>query len=175
MARGDTDLWMANSGEFTISCGVVPLDIARKVALVLRLKDPQKNYCVLPKGRKNCGEKLEDAATRECTEESGYRCSLMPHSRSTKATKAYPNHTEAIALQHRVMSQNAGHLIVLWFVGQVDSTEAPSEVIDDGDRYVAEWVPFVELLGTLHYDQDVQVAREALVVAGHLSKDQSAA
>ena len=55
------------SDEFVLSSGTVPIDIHNGLVLLLYCR-PKGEY-MLPKGRKNVGETLEDAAIRETFED----------------------------------------------------------------------------------------------------------
>lgn len=71
------------SDKFVTSCGTISVDPVHRKVLILHHR--AKNKFILPKGRKNRGERLEDAAVRETLEETGYSCNLLPHSGATKA------------------------------------------------------------------------------------------
>ena len=108
--------------DFVLSAGTVPIDTIRKVVLCLYQR-PRREF-VLPKGRKNVGETLEAAATRETMEESGYDCRLLQHHLVTKAPSASPSivkHTKPFVVQQRV-NRNVKK-IIFWYVSAADSSE----------------------------------------------------
>ena len=69
------------SHEFVLSAGTVSIDLSKNLVLIL-YHCPTGKFS-LPKGRKNAGESLENAAIRETMEESGYKCTLLNHSLPT--------------------------------------------------------------------------------------------
>lgn len=82
MSRSDRSLHFSDS--FVISCGTVTLDLKARKVLLIRWRD--KNEYLLPKGRKDVGETLEQAALRETYEETGYKARLLSLEISTLAT-----------------------------------------------------------------------------------------
>ncbi|KAK1230316.1 hypothetical protein PQX77_006594 [Marasmius sp. AFHP31] len=93
------------SDQFVISCGTVTLDLQLKKALLIRWN--KNGEILLPKGRKNIGESLYDAALRETLEETGYKAKLLPLPVATLSTPTttddidhgtgtQPPHTEPI-------------------------------------------------------------------------------
>ena len=73
------------SQNLMISCGCVPVDPPRRKVAILH--DPRTGITQLPKGRKNIGEDVADAAIRETREETGvlgFR--LLPLRVATRAT-----------------------------------------------------------------------------------------
>ena len=144
---------------FVISCGTVTLDLQRAQVLLIRCR--KTNEVLLPKGRKNIDESLQDAALRETWEETGHRAVLLPTPLPTLATdqaEGTLSHQEPIALSQRV---NDGVLkIIFWFSAASDST------ICDHDRPTPEDEDFETLWADLsHYERlltfedDKQIAR----------------
>ncbi|KAF7977865.1 hypothetical protein HWV62_2388 [Athelia sp. TMB] len=67
-------LWFA--ADFLLGAGMVIIQPeTRKILVVL---DRKTNRFFLPKGRKDIGESIEQAALREAYEESGYRVDFLP-------------------------------------------------------------------------------------------------
>jgi 8-oxo-dGTP pyrophosphatase MutT (NUDIX family) len=115
------------SDAFVISCGTITLDLAQAKMLLIRWK--KNGEILLPKGRKNIGETLEDAAKREIYEETGVQVTLLPLQIPTLATpgaaakQSYGFSTEPVALSQRI--SNGGVLkIIFWFVAQGNSMVA---------------------------------------------------
>jgi len=82
----------------------------------------------LPKGRKDLGESIEQAALREAYEESGYRCEFMPLYHWTNAPvdsrSLYGNkHTEplyvTITSYHGHRNRPPGEYLTFWYVCQI--------------------------------------------------------
>lgn len=73
--------------EFVISAGSVLFRISKSGHLTICiLYNKEKDEWVLPKGRKDRGESMEQAAVRETYEETGFRCAIMPVNLKTRAT-----------------------------------------------------------------------------------------
>lgn len=72
------------SEAFVISCGTITLDVLERKVLLIRWKNNGEIF--LPKGRKNIGESLEDAAIRETYEETGFQVAIAPLRVPTLAT-----------------------------------------------------------------------------------------
>ncbi|KAK1141865.1 hypothetical protein N8T08_008378 [Aspergillus melleus] len=165
------------SDTFCISCGTVTLDTARSKVLLIRWIKNQEIY--LPKGRKNIGETLEDAALRETYEETGSRVTLFPLPIPTLATPAgdvdaveQPSSatTEPVAVSQRLVH---GKLkIIFWFAARGDSTAVP----DTGTQQESEdfeplWVDLDSGVQSLAFDDDRQIARSVINIvstSGHL-------
>jgi 8-oxo-dGTP pyrophosphatase MutT (NUDIX family) len=99
------------SESFCISSRTVTVDLAHaKILLILWRKTGEY---LLPKGRKNIGETLEQAALRETFEETGYDVKLLPISIKTLATvpasedkeEKISSITEPVAVQQRTTKE----------------------------------------------------------------------
>ncbi|KAH8691961.1 NUDIX hydrolase domain-like protein [Talaromyces proteolyticus] len=179
-----TDRILTFSDCFVISCGTVCLDLNQRAVLILRHRG--KNQFYFPKGRKNRGETLEDAAVRETYEESGYPCQLLQHNcLSTKAP--CPNqdkrsldslldknvgeknelHTEPFAVQQWVY-QDGVRKLIFWFLATADSLQPPHEnTQDEGeekDNFEAHWINIEGALAMLTFEDDRELIRKALEV-----------
>lgn len=153
------------STDFCISCGTITLDpSAHKLLLVF--SRPTREF-LLPKGRKNIAETLEAAAVRETFEETGVRCTLLPHGFPNLVPRdpaqeqdgtTPPRSTEPIAVQQR-MSMGAWKLI-FWFVGQADSKVPPvqgtQEVYEEFDPV---WVDVDKAAGMMAREHDAEIVR----------------
>ncbi|KAH8736157.1 hypothetical protein BGZ61DRAFT_441624 [Ilyonectria robusta] len=78
----EQSIFFAN--QFAISCGTVSVDVARAKVLLIRWR--KTGEYLLPKGRKDLSEGLEDTATRETFEETGIPVQLLPVNIKTMAT-----------------------------------------------------------------------------------------
>lgn len=162
------------SDKFTISCGTITIDTSHKK--VLLLYDRLKNLHVLPKGRKNRDESLEDTACRETVEESGFACQLLPHTSLTHAPPAdqaisasydWSNpgkvnpHTEPLAVQQWVYADGVRKLI-FWFLARGDSTQAPTSTFEDSEEsYDAHWKTFDEAIRLASFEDDKRLIQRA--------------
>ncbi|MCJ1351989.1 MAG: hypothetical protein MMC33_001973 [Icmadophila ericetorum] len=156
------------SNEFTISCGTVTIDLkTSKVLLILYRKTGE---FLLPKGRKNFGEKLEETAIRETYEETGYKVELLPLPIVTLATgrelarlDTFPSNfnIEPIAVQQRI--SNGKLKIIFWFAAKGDSASVPKNgTQQEGEDFDARWVPKDEGLKILTFNSDCQIFAKVL-------------
>ncbi|KAJ6492918.1 NUDIX hydrolase domain-like protein [Mycena vitilis] len=135
-------------GNFLLGAGMVVFQPAtNKVVVVF---ETQKKFWFLPKGRKDVGESLEQAALREAYEESGYRVEFLPLCTESRAPR--PPGTTATASLFNCepifigMQAYAGHkrgnrtsppgeYLSFWYAGQIpadavreEGTGMPDEV-----------------------------------------------
>lgn len=178
------------SPDLMISCGCVPVDLkARKFAII---RDTATGIIQLPKGRKNIGEDLYDAAIREATEETGLPLLPLPLKISTRATptreiaQAYPypkitmngltdsvvNCEPAAVCAHRCRSTHAFKL-VFWYAAQGDSTVTPDNSKKEAweETLELEWVGVEEAAGRMTYTADGQVIEKVLADIRHSGYD----
>lgn len=156
-----------NASNFVISCGTVTLDLQQSKALLIRWCNPDGGVeLMLPKGRKNIGETLEDAALRETLEETGYEASLLPLPVPTLATSdETPKHTGLTTEPVSVTERYRGDVrkIIFWFAAQADSTLGPQErVMQDGEDFEAVWEDFSSVVEIVTHDTDRHVLMEVL-------------
>lgn len=154
------DLLLDFSDDFILSSGTVPIDIPKK--LVLLISTPKKEY-LLPKGYKNVGETLEDAATRETTEDCGYNCCLLEHSLPTNAHGlGGPQHTEPIAVQQRVNSGRR-RKIIFWYISEVDSSSPwMRDTKQERGDYNAAWIPVTLAAAKCSFADERRIMEKAL-------------
>jgi 8-oxo-dGTP pyrophosphatase MutT (NUDIX family) len=156
-----------HASYFVISCGTVTLDLQQSKALLIRWQNPSGGIeLMLPKGRKNIGETLEDAALRETLEETGYRASLLPLPVPTLATsdgtsKQNVLTTEPVSVTERYRSDV--RKIIFWFAAQAGSTLSPQRgVVQEGEDFEAVWEDFASVVNLVTHDSDRQVLMEVL-------------
>lgn len=158
-----------HASEFVISCGTVTLDLHASKVLLIRWRNPSGDCeLMLPKGRKNIAETLEQAALRETLEETGYEASLLPLPIQTLATsngtyKQGDLVTEPICVTER--NSGAARKIIFWFAAQADSTAAHGrQMLQEGEDFEAVWedVASAEEIITHHSDREVFMAVVAL-------------
>ncbi|KAJ7756341.1 NUDIX hydrolase domain-like protein [Mycena metata] len=133
----------------------------RKIVVVYESK---KKYWFLPKGRKDVGESLEEAALREAYEESGYRVDFLPLHTDSRAplppgtltrdlntepiyitTHAYPARTR----HNRVAPP--GEYLTFWYVGHIpaDATREQGTGMPDEVNYEAHLLTLDEAVARL--------------------------
>lgn len=158
------------SDSFVISCGTVAVDLAKSKVLLIRSRGTKE--CYLPKGRKNIGESLEDAAERETYEETSFRVKLLPVPISTLATA--PDRrceeaecqaiTEPLAVTQRLTGK--AQKIIFWFVAVADSATSPEDhTQQEGEDFDTIWASFGEFESILTFEDDRQIARKGIAVA----------
>ncbi|KAM0335561.1 hypothetical protein ACHAQA_000609 [Verticillium albo-atrum] len=158
------------SDEFVISCGATTLDIEKSKILLIRCRKTGEH--MLPKGRKDIGEGLEQTALRETFEETGFRAKLFAVEMNTLATlPALPvaEHqqrtvTEPIAVSQRVV--NGILKIIFWYIAIADSTSAQEEATQQEDEdFDVVWCDFQNINATLSFDDDQRIAWKAIAAA----------
>ncbi|KAJ4151193.1 hypothetical protein LMH87_011907 [Akanthomyces muscarius] len=172
------------SDGFVISCGTVTVDLATSNILLIRSRGTGE--CCLPKGRKDIGESLQDAALRETWEETGVRAHLLPVPITTRATvpaaaaaaaaaagvapAATAFVTEPLAVAQRVT--NGVLKVIVWFVASADSTATRDNgTQQEGEDFDALWVGWDEVRSMLTFEDDGRIAEAALVAAKAAMKD----
>lgn len=150
------------SDTFVISCGTITLDPVQARMLLIRYrKDGQVFF---PKGRKNIGETLEDAAVRETYEETGFRVTLLPLRIPTLATPAADTNlgdvlsTEPVAVAQFFKGDTLK--LIFWFSAKGDSTATPDVgTQEEGEDFDPFWADLESAVQTLTYDDDKHIAQ----------------
>ena len=156
-----------HASNFVISCGTVTLDLRHSKALLIRWHNPGGGVeLMLPKGRKNIGETLEDAALRETLEETGYEAALLPLQVPTLATSdGTSQHSDLTTEPVSVTERYRGDVrkIIFWFAAQADSTSSPHRgVVQEGEDFEAVWEDFSSVVDLVTHDTDRHVLMEVL-------------
>ncbi|KXN86929.1 hypothetical protein AN958_09524 [Leucoagaricus sp. SymC.cos] len=109
-----------------------PSDVNNLQICILHYKTT--NDFVLPKGRKDVGESLEQAAVRETFEETGYACEPLPCTMYTRAPNPQlytglkphvePASTEPFTATLKMQKDGSAKLI-FWYLMRVVSNSAP--------------------------------------------------
>lgn len=166
------------SDSFVISCGTVTVDVKRAQVLLIRWR--KTGEYLLPKGRKNINESLDQAALRETYEETGIPVELLPVRMKTLATVPTTTSpaldeevgplTEPIAVAQRVTE---GKLkIIFWYVARGDSTKARVEgTQQENEEFDTVWTPFDEVASILSFDDDRQIADLGISLAQAADKN----
>jgi 8-oxo-dGTP pyrophosphatase MutT (NUDIX family) len=161
------------SDQFVISCGTVSVDISKRKVLLIRWRSTGEH--MLPKGRKDLGESLEETAVRETFEETGFRVKLRPVAIPTLAT--LPSSvletaeaglgppgtvTEPIAMTQRTTT-NGALKVIFWFVGEADSTSIREEGTQEADEdFNTVWADFDQLESVISFEDDRRVTQAAI-------------
>ncbi|KFH44404.1 Diadenosine hexaphosphate hydrolase-like protein [Hapsidospora chrysogenum ATCC 11550] len=155
------------SDQFAISCGTVSIDVKRSKVLLIRWQRTGEH--MLPKGRKDLSETLEQTAKRETFEETGIRIELLPVDINTLATM--PSSVEVadrpkaviepIALSQRVTQ---GVLkVIFWYVALADSAIIRQEgTQQENEEFDTIWTDFDHVTSVLSFDDDRRIAQAAI-------------
>ncbi|KAJ4141593.1 hypothetical protein NW768_000808 [Fusarium equiseti] len=153
------------SDQFAISCGTVTIDVQKLKVLLIRMRE--NGEYMLPKGRKDVGEGLEETALRETYEETGMKAQLLPVAIDSQATSPQGQDrpkaiTEPIAVSQRMTK--GGLKIIFWYIGIADSTVPPVEGTQQQDEsFSTVWVRFDEVESVVSWEDDRRIAMKAIV------------
>jgi len=152
--------------QFVLSCGTITIDTTHHKVLLIH--SPSTNQVLLPKGRKNIGERLEDAAVRETYEETGYRVKVHPTKTHTLATtskfsvESTDKNAEPFVVSQRITADGTLK-IIFWYVAEGDSTaERELGTQEEDEDFVPLWVGFRKVKETLTFDGDVTIVERAI-------------
>ncbi|KFZ01518.1 hypothetical protein V501_09956 [Pseudogymnoascus sp. VKM F-4519 (FW-2642)] len=151
------------SEAFVISCGTITIDPVEKKILLIQWK--KNGEIFLPKGRKNIGESLQEAAVRETYEETGFRVTILPLQIPTLATpgatveQVNELNTEPIAFSQR-LTVNDTLKLIFWFSAQGDSTAAADVgTQEEGEDFDPTWVDLDSAIESLTFADDRRVVK----------------
>lgn len=177
MAQSNCATQQYSSEQFVESCGAILFDLSTpneaKVCLVNLVKTQQ---WMLAKGRRNIGESRKDAATREVTEETGYKCKLLPIRMLTRAphpeddqsdtpdrSRGVDNLTDPFMFTIRELPRGKGVKVIWWFIAVLEddarAARGPGE-----DQFKPEFFSFIDAVDKLHFETDRQVLRKAIQI-----------
>jgi 8-oxo-dGTP pyrophosphatase MutT (NUDIX family) len=160
------------ASAFVISCGTVTLDLYHSKALLIRCRTTGE--VMLPKGRKDVGETLENAALRETWEETGYRASLLPLPIPTQATSPQGSQSLHLVTEPMCVTQRSKggiQKIIFWFAAQADSTATECQrERQENEDFETLWTDVDAVSRVLTHEDDREVARLVVdaVRGGHL-------
>ena len=160
------------SEEFVLSAGAVIFNSTRdKVCLIKN----EKGEFFLPKGRKNVGESLEEAALRESYEETGYQCELLPVTMPSRATpisdtkehlpdlvRMFEGATEPIAISTRP-SPDGNQKIIFWFLAVTNGTKNQATQMEN-ENFRVDFYTFEEALQKLTFEVDRKLIQKAIEI-----------
>ncbi|CAE7146225.1 unnamed protein product [Rhizoctonia solani] len=171
MAASSNPTEVLMSDEFVTCAGCVLLRRFPTLQVCILYHRKEDRY-ILPKGRKDRGESIEEAALRETYEETGHRCSFLPLNMTTRSQLSSvfvkdqptyaPGAVEPIAVFLRRVADRDLKLI-FWFVAEVDETRPYERGTQTGSEdYETRFVPADEVLDVLTYACDREVVAKAL-------------
>ncbi|KZV63424.1 hypothetical protein PENSPDRAFT_657313 [Peniophora sp. CONT] len=165
-------LWYCSDFRLAASLVIIQPSSGR----VVLVHDTAKDYWFLPRGRKDVGESLEQAALREGYEESGYRATFLPlllpsgapvppdARASDDGLRTEPIYIRAMGIPsivdqaNRIRSRGEEY-IVFFYVGQIPENAIREEGtgMADEQAYVGKLVTPEEAREHLAYDQFLQM------------------
>lgn len=152
------------SEQFAISCGTVSVDVRKQLLLAIIYR--RTGEYLLPKGRKDVGERLEQTATRETFEETGYPVTLLQLDVPSLATQpkselASEHGNEPIAVTQRTTADQVLK-IIFWYAAEVDSTTTKVEnTQDENEDFETVWISFDEI-ERLSFKHDQEIAAKVI-------------
>lgn len=164
------------AGNFVISAGCVlfrnnPASHALEICLLYHTK---RDEWLLPKGRKDRGETIEQAALRETFEETGFQCELWPQKMPTRAPEPGVNNrfstqvvdglTEPIGVTIRDLSRG-GIKLIFWYVAKVkDGVEKVYGTQMENESYESIFVDAMVAAEKLTFENDRDIIRQAIAL-----------
>ena len=166
--RGGSNQWL--SENFVLSAGAVVLNQAQsKVCLIQNTKGEY----FLPKGRKNVGESLEEAALREAYEETGFRCRLLPMAMPSRATpvtdskrhipdvvRVFERATEPAAISMRP-GPDGNQKIIFWFIAVAEGTYEQDTQMEN-EKFRVNFYTFEDALKKLTFSTDKELTKAVI-------------
>lgn len=181
LADIDGAMTFSPASSLVISCGTVTFDMVH--GKVLLIWNKRFEIYQLPKGRKNIGETLLQAALRETFEETGVRvepvqlkvatratvpaCDRVgePHQKSPQVTEGHlSNEFFASCVYPDPQSDTNALKIIFYFAATADSTLEPETGTQEAwEKLRAEWVPIPEAVDKLRFQAESSVVIEAVL------------
>ncbi|KAF9523687.1 NUDIX hydrolase domain-like protein [Crepidotus variabilis] len=167
------------AGDFVISAGCV---LFRENSTtsgdgleICILHHLERDEWLLPKGRKDRGESIEQAAVRETYEETGYACELWPRKMPTRAPLAGVNNVyapqvveglvEPIAVTIRDMRSEGNHKFIFWFIAKIkEDVEKAEGTQMDTENFESVFLDGEATLQKLTFQMDRDIVRKALEI-----------
>lgn len=169
------------AGDFVVSAGSVLFrdhlkNTPSNLQICLIYNTTTKSY-QLPKGRKDRGESIEQAAVRETFEETGYECELWPQRMLTRALVPGQNiHdvvqegdglVEPIAVTVRDYGEGTGKgtKIIWWYITKViDDGMRVEGTLLDYETFESVWVDAGSAAERLTLEKEREVVQQALEI-----------
>lgn len=174
MAKSSFKTHQYPTPTFVESCGAIMFHLSAssppKVCLLNYLR---KNEYLLPKGRRNLGESRCAAALREATEETGYKCNVLPVKMATRAphedeeadapdkARVVEKCEEPFMFTIRELGNGKGVKLIWWFIASLDG-EIDTKGQGGEAQFRAEFFECHEAIEKLHFETDREVLRKAI-------------
>ena len=169
-----------SSSQFVESAGAVLFSTTTTTpdGRICLLHNLSSGEWLLAKGRRNVNETHQAAAVREVTEETGFRCRLLPLKMETRAPAAnedadiedkarvYEGITEPFMVSVRELG-NGSVKFIWWFVAIVvlQPDEEPDSLGAESG-FSSRFLRFDEALERLTFETDREVVRRAILILG---------
>ncbi|KAG7087750.1 hypothetical protein E1B28_013691 [Marasmius oreades] len=166
------------SPDFMLGAGMVVIQPATNKMVII--KDTRTKHWILPRGRKDIGESLEQTALREAFEETGYEVDFLPmhmvHRQpyAPKDRDKWPlKVTEPIFISTMTwkakydlggkLKDGGGEYLISWYVGQIpeNAVHHKGVCMPDEQEYVSHIVSFDEALRLLSSEAEIRVVKFA--------------
>ncbi|KAF8889124.1 NUDIX hydrolase domain-like protein [Infundibulicybe gibba] len=164
------------SADFMLGAGMVIIQPATgKLVLIW---EAERKYWFLPKGRKDRGETLEQAALREAYEESGYKVEFLPMQIPNRAPlppgsreeyhdpSIEPIYLSTQSWGPRRRGDTGGEYVTAWYIGQIAADAVPKAGtgMADEQHYTSHLLDIHEVLA-----QDLHpMERKVIQYAWHI-------
>ncbi|KAJ7054715.1 NUDIX hydrolase domain-like protein [Mycena amicta] len=174
--------------NFLLGAGMVIFQQNTHNLKVVLCYEKEKKYWFLPKGRKDVGESLEEAALREAYEESGYRVEPLPLLTQTHAPsppsdeyrRQRPN-CEPIMITMSAYPRRRfrngqvgppGEYLSFWYVGTIpiDAVRQEGTGMPDEINYESHLLSPHEAYEKLRFDGEAKVVNYAVALYNHTSR-----
>ncbi|KDR77939.1 hypothetical protein GALMADRAFT_244905 [Galerina marginata CBS 339.88] len=172
VSRYPTQQYLA--GRFVISAGSVLFrhNLTTKTLEVCILHHRTTDEWLLPKGRKDQGETIEQAAMRETYEETGYPCNLWPLRIPTRAPAPGVNNVHAVQVVEGLVEpiavtvRNIGDArvkIIFWYISTVeDGVEKVEGSQMENENFESTFFEARDAVERLTFQGDRDVVNQAI-------------
>ncbi|KAF3915282.1 hypothetical protein AA313_de0201421 [Arthrobotrys entomopaga] len=181
------------STNLTESAGTILFHLPSRTICLLSqtTKSGDSELLLLPKGRRNINESRAAASIRETTEETSYKCSLLPISLPSHQTtqeddedvrdtaRTHENCTESFYMQlRRIGGEKDRVKIIWWFVAQVDEEDYQKKKKKKGEKWDGvvkkgvrvKWLEYNDAVEELSYETDKDVVKAAIELVKCIEK-----
>ncbi|EJD43732.1 hypothetical protein AURDEDRAFT_114540 [Auricularia subglabra TFB-10046 SS5] len=156
-----------------------PLPEHAETMQVCILHHNTKDEWMLPKGRKDQGESIEEAASRETYEETSYKCRLLGVDLYTRSLPAgvnmkdkpsgwlAPRTKEPFMVTQRTLGPH-DQKFTFWFVARVETPAGGGEPVKDegtqtdSENFTSCFLPADKAVARLSFEGDREVVRQAI-------------
>ncbi|KAF8956836.1 NUDIX hydrolase domain-like protein [Flammula alnicola] len=162
------------AGDFIISAGSILFrrNASSNKLEVCVLHQLIKDEWLLPKGRKDRGETVEQAAVRETYEETGYACRLWPQRMPTRApapgvcdvhaTEVVDGLVEPVSVTIRELGKGKMKMI-FWYISLVeDGVEKVEDSQMENEHFDSKFLEAKAAVARLTFQSDRDVVKQAL-------------